>query len=276
MSGGDSEVIHTKIWQEVAGENPFRAETCYCAGFDVFGELIEQISPIEYLYVLFQLEPPNEQQRRMLNKLAVALANPGPRDLSVRAAMTAAVGGSTAASSLIAAISVGAGKFAGAREVFLCARLWSTLQTDLNAWCACLSRGEFEPNTPEVWPAMDHAPGFDPYASEIATPTLQLLESLCGEYQDGALGFLRTHRRNLESAAGCALAISGVAAAALVDIGFNDEQSEILYLLLRLPGAAAHAIEQREYGYRQYPFFSKSLVLKEYTGEQASEETHES
>jgi len=41
---------------------------------------------------------------------------------------------------------------------------------------------------------------------------------------------------------------------ALADLGFSPEQGEMLYLLLRLPGAAAHGLEQRALGYKRFPF----------------------
>lgn len=264
MSADQQEVIHTRIWLEQAGDNPFQADSCHCAGFDVFGELIDRINLTDYLYLLFKLDPPSESQRRLLNKLAIALANPGPRDISVRAAMTAAVGGSTAASALIAALGTGAGKYTGAREVYTCAQLWHRCQTDLDSWCEVLDQREFEESLPEVWPAMEHPPGFDPHAENAARIHLQLLDSLCEEYSDGALGFLRRNRLALESAATCPIALTGIATAALIDLGFDAEQSEMLFLLLRLPGAAAHSLEQREYGWRKYPFFGKSLHLKDY------------
>jgi citrate synthase len=53
--------------------------------------------------------------------------------------------------------------------------------------------------------------------------------------------------------------MSGVAAAALADLGFNPEQGEMLHLLLRLPGAAAHALEQRAGSYKDFPFFALDL-----------------
>jgi citrate synthase len=63
----------------------------------------------------------------------------------------------------------------------------------------------------------------------------------------------------LETATGLPLALSGVAAAALADLGFTPEQGEMLHLLLRLPGAAAHALEQRHYGHKKFPFFALEL-----------------
>ena len=67
----------------------------------------------------------------------------------------------------------------------------------------------------------------------------------------------------------CPLAMTGVAAAAMIDLGFDVDQGEMLYLLLRLPGAAAHALEQREYGWRHYPFFADGLELEDDPGEVA-------
>lgn len=53
--------------------------------------------------------------------------------------------------------------------------------------------------------------------------------------------------------------MSGVAAAAFADLGFAAEQGEMLYLLLRLPGAAVHALEQRQCSYKKFPFFQLEL-----------------
>jgi citrate synthase len=63
------------------------------------------------------------------------------------------------------------------------------------------------------------------------------------------------HREALEAAGRAPLAMSGVAAAACRDLDLRAEQGEMLYLLLRLPGAAVHALEQKEYGFRRFPFF---------------------
>jgi len=40
----------------------------------------------------------------------------------------------------------------------------------------------------------------------------------------------------------------------------------MLFLLLRLPGAAAHALEQKEHGWRKYPFFGDGLTLTDDPG----------
>ena len=107
----EKETITTKIWfEEEEPDNPFAAKTSYCSGYDVYGELLGKISWSEYIYLLLKLENPQAWQADLLEAIAIAIANPGPRDLSVRGAMNGGVGGSTAASCLMAALAPGAGK----------------------------------------------------------------------------------------------------------------------------------------------------------------------
>ena len=35
----------------------------------------------------------------------------------------------------------------------------------------------------------------------------------------------------------------------------------MMYLMLRLPGAAAHALEQKQIGWKKYPFFGTDLKI---------------
>ena len=82
------EVIHTRIWQEEAEpDNAFAALSCHCHGYDVYGDLLPHASWIDYLFLLFRGEAPTAQQAKLLEGLAIALANPGPRDAAVHAAM---------------------------------------------------------------------------------------------------------------------------------------------------------------------------------------------
>jgi citrate synthase len=263
------ERIHTQIWDEApAADNPFAANVCYCAGYDVYGDLLGQIRWVEYLYLLFLKEAPSPSQVRLLEGLAVALANPGPRDHGVHAAMSAAVGGSTHASCLMAALAVGAGQLGGAREVALNMAAWRACGQDLAHWRERLSTVTQETRC-DVWPPLEHAPGFDPHGESCTLPVCQTLDYLsqCG----GAthLQWLRQSRERLEEFAGAPLAMTGVAGAALVDLGLNPDEGEMLYLLLRLPGAAAHALEQRELGWRKFPFFRDGVRLAEHGGDAA-------
>ncbi len=257
------EVIHTRIWEEEPEtDNPFAATACYCRGYDVYGELLGKVGWIEYLYLLFRGERPNEAQARLLEGLAVVLANPGPRDHGVRAAMNGGAGGSTHAACLMAALAVGAGQLGGGREVVLAMAYWDECKQDLAAWRSHLGKSP-QDKREDIWQSMEHPAGFDPNGTSCAKPIRQSLDYLAECSAGPALPWLEAHRLDLESAAKQPLAMSGVAAAVFVDLELDAAVAEMLYLLLRLPGAAVHALEQEQYGWRKYPFFGDALELIE-------------
>ncbi|MDG1819009.1 MAG: citryl-CoA lyase [Porticoccaceae bacterium] len=261
MPNDSAEAITTKIWRETPeADNPFAAADCFCSGYDVYGDLLKNASFIDYLFLLFKLEPPTSQQSALLEGLAIALANPGPRDHSVNAAMSAGVGGSTHASALIAALSVGAGNLGGAREVFHAMDYWQRCAINLQDWQQIINSPP-EEGRADVWLPMEHPPGFDPNGISCTTPVLKTLAHLVEVGQTPHLVWLQDNREQLEACAKCPLAFSGVAAAALSDLGFLPEQAEMLYLLLRLPGAAVHSLEQEKLGWRKFPFFADGFKL---------------
>lgn len=250
--------ICSRIWREESEpDNPFAARAAYCRGYDVYGEMLGQARWVDMLYLLFHDEAPTPAQADMLEALAVALANPGPRDASVHAAMCGGIGGSTAAASLMAALAVGAGQLAGGREVFLAMEGWVVCGTDLAAWRQRLTGLAAIPGS--IWPVSEHPPGFDPHGVSTATPVQQTLACLARYHPGRCLRWLAANLTALEVAAACPLALSGVVAAALTDLGFSPAQGEMLHLLLRLPGAAAHALEQRQHGYTKFPFGTVEL-----------------
>ena len=253
-----SEQIRTHIWlEEPEPDNPFATRAAYCHGYDVYGAMLGQARWVEMLYLLFRGEVPTSAQAELLEAVAVMLANPGPRDPSVHAAMCGGVGGSTAAACLIAALAVGAGQFSGGREVFLAMEGWNACSTDLDAW---QRRFAIPPDdTASIWPTPEHPPGFDPHGVSTTTPVKQSLATLAGMSVEARLPWLEANRISLEAAAGRSLALSGVVAAAFADLGFTAEQGEMLHLLLCLPGAAVHALEQGQYGHKKFPFFAVEL-----------------
>jgi citrate synthase len=261
MSETPIEKITTKIWCEVSEpDNPFAAASCYCGGYDVYGDLLKNASYIDYLYLLFKQQQPTPEQSALLQGLAVALANPGPRDHSVRAAMSAGVGGSTHASAMIAAIAVGAGNLGGAHEVFHAIEYWQQCQNSLETWERLIKQPP-SLGREDVWLPMEHTPGFDPNGVSCPTPVTQTLAYLADVGKGINLQWLANNRTTFETFAGCPLAFSGVAAAAFYDLEFLPEQAEMLFLLLRLPGAAVHSLEQERLGWRKYPFFANGFKL---------------
>ena len=266
MSRPDKDCIRTRIWEEEAeADNPFAARACFCHGYDVYGELLPKAAWVEYLYLLFVGERPGDRQTKLLERLAVALANPGPRDHSVRAAMNGGVGGSQHAACLMAALAVGAGQYGGAHEVARAMECWLACGTDSDSWHRRIEDPPVEERA-DVWLPMEHPPGFDPHGNVCPTPVRQTLAVLAQCSPGHALPWLAERRTELEEIAGCPLAMTGVSAAAFVDLGLDADQGEMLYLLLRLPGAAVHALEQRGYGWRRYPFFADAVHLEDDPG----------
>jgi citrate synthase len=255
------EVIHTKIWrEEPEPDNPFAAQKCFCAGYDVYGDLLGKASWVEYLYLLFKLEKPTTQQAKLLETIAVAIANPGIRDHSVRAAMNAGVGGSTAASTLMAALAVGAGQYGGAREVYLLLKIWGKFGCDIDDWKQAINSPP-KPDLPDSWPDIKHPIGFDPNSDSFSLPLQQVFHRLLEVGRGDSLRWLHQNQTVLEDVAGCPLALTSIIAAAFNDLDINDEQGEMLYLMLRLPGAAVHGLEQKYHGWRKFPFYINGLEI---------------
>lgn len=253
-----ADLIHTRIWQEEPEpDNPFAAHAAYCRGYDVFGELVGRMRWVEMLLLLFRDELPPPAALDTLEALAVALANPGPRDPSVHAAMCGGVGGSSAAACLMAALSVGAGRYQGARDVFDAMQSWQANGMDIAAWRA--NSLPVDAQEVDIWPPGEHPPGFDAHGVSTATPVRQLLNALAKISGLPRLAWLELHRPELEAAVGLPLGLTGVAAAAFSDLGFTAAEGEMLFLLLRLPGAAVHALEQQQLGYKRFPFYPVEL-----------------
>ena len=262
----EPETIQSGIWlEEPEDDNPFAARTCYCHGYDVYGEILHKASWVEYLFLLFRGERPSNVEAQLLEHLAIALANPGPRDHSIRAAMNGGVGGSQHAACLMAALGVGAGQYGGAHEVALAVDCWCACDTDLDAWRDHLLDPPREERA-DVWTPIEHPPGFDPHGSSCPMPVRQTLTCLSSLVEDSSLGWLQVNREVLEDIADCPLAMTGVAAAAFHALGFDNNQAEMLFLILRLPGAAAHALEQRDFGFHRYPFFRNAVILDDDPG----------
>lgn len=256
-----TEKFTSRIWgEEAEADDPFTAAKCLCAGYDVYGDLLGKINWIEYLYLLFRQHPPTRETVKTLNNVAVAIACQGPRDLATQAATSAAAGGSPLASCLMSALAVGAGRYSGAGEVFQCIESWEKFGQDLSAWQNFLEQA-WPVNDMQSGEVYEHPPGFDPNGITCATPVKQTLAVLSSANSTPHLSWLQSHREQLEYQARMPLTMTGVIACALFDLGFDAQESEMLYLLLRLPGAAALALEQHWQGWQKYPFHKDGLVL---------------
>lgn len=115
----------TRIWQEEPlPENPYLAEKCRCHGYDIL-ELAKKRSFVDVLFLLFQGELPDPNQAQLLERLMIALVNPGPRHPATRASMNAAVGKANPAHILPTGLAVLSGAYLGGEEVSAAMRfLW--------------------------------------------------------------------------------------------------------------------------------------------------------
>lgn len=250
--------VRTRIWHEEAEPaNRFATRSARCRGYDVYGDLLGRARWVDMLWLLFREDAPTDAQARLLEALAVALANAGPRDAAVHAAMCSGLGRSPAAAALMAALAVGAGRHGGAQEVAAAMTLWTDAPLDVEAlathWVSSAAPAS------AIWPEAEHPPGFEPNGVVTAGIVHAALQRLADIGAGPRLRWLASHHLAVEAAVGLPLAMSGVAAAALADLGFSPEQGEMLHLLLRLPGAAAHALEQRAGSYKDFPFFELDL-----------------
>ncbi|MCB1886578.1 MAG: hypothetical protein KDH20_03125, partial [Rhodocyclaceae bacterium] len=97
-------------------------------------------------------------------------------------------------------------------------------------------------------------PGFDPASAHAPSGLLTALARLAAAPGANALVRLQGLVGAVDGEQG--LASVGIAAAAMHDLGVPAGQAEGLFLLLRLPGALAHADEQQGRSYRDFPFFA--------------------
>jgi citrate synthase len=255
MTENTRQPVQSRIWREEAeANNPFATRVAWCHGYDVYGDMLGKARWVDMLYLLFRGEAPATSQARLLEALAVTLANPGPRDPSVHAAMCSGTCGSPAAASLMAALAVGAGQLNGGREIFLAVQDWNDCGTDIEVWCRRLkARPPAQGVTP--WPPPEHPPGYEPHGIDTRLIVIQTLNELAKSNVGPYVPWLSAHVGALEKLAGLPLGLAGVVAAAYADLGFSPDQAEMLHLLLRLPGAAVHALEQGQLGHKKFPFY---------------------
>jgi len=259
--------FESNIWlDEPQDDDPFTAKASYCHGYDVFAQLIQKASFSDYILMLFTGSRPSREQSKLFETLAVAMANLGPRDAAVRASMNAAVGGAPAASSLIAALAVGAGQTGGARETYFLSQCFQKFGTDQQLWIKQLLKPNSNRLREDIWDEFEHSPGFRPHGVSCAKTLQQLLKALnnCGDFS--TVKWLSDQRETLEQEINAPMGHTFVSAAVFFDLGLDPHQAEMCGLLLSLPGAAVHALEAKQQGWRKFPFFGQSVELTDDPG----------
>jgi citrate synthase len=246
--------IRTRIWAESPDpRSPFLGRDVRLFGYDYYGEVLAKARWTEVLWLLFVGEVPAPDQAALLERLAVALANPGPRDPAVHAAMCGGIGGSRPAAQLMAALAVASGDHGGAGELRRAMLAWQDSDTGVSITTRLAAHADTEGN----WP------GFSPLSRNTGEPVMQCLMQLSASPLANCLKRLNEDEAALCRGATHGLSLTGVAAAAFVDLGLSPDQGEALFLLLRLPGALAHGIEQSGHMHKQFPFFTLDEIPQE-------------
>ena len=259
--------FQSHVWlDEPREDDPFTANASYCHGYDVFGQLIQQASYADYMLLLFTGEKPTVQQSMLFETLNVALANLGPRDASVRAAMNAGVGGSSAASSIIAALAVSAGQTGGCRETYVLTQWFDEHGTDYSKWINQLKQPNSARLREDIWDEFQHTPGFKQYGVSFPETLSLLLETLCQCGDFPIIRWLSENRNRFEKDLSAPMAHTFIGAAVYHQLGLNAEKAEMCALLMSLPGAAIHALEAKHQGWRKFPFFGQSVELTDDPG----------
>ncbi|CAK8723465.1 Citrate synthase [Candidatus Electrothrix aarhusensis] len=245
----------TRIWQEEPlPTNPYLAATCRCHGYDLL-ELTKKCSFVDVLFLLFQGELPDRNQADLLEKLMIALINPGPRHPATRASMNAAVGKAEPAHILPTGLTVLSGAHLGGEEVSA-AMHFLRKQGKKNA-SAVADELLSQPHE-NHWEGDWHiAPGFgtrfggiDPIPQKI----INVLEKLpaAGKAIKWGNKFVTAITRQ-----GMGWLDTGLAAAVLYDLGFHYRAGAGLFQLLRAPGILAHGLELANKPITAMPFLDE-------------------
>lgn len=247
-----AERVETRIWQErPAPDNPYNAAGAFCHGYDL-RELLANCSYWEYLYLLFTGRRCSAAQHALLEKLGIALANPGPRHPATRAVIAAAVSRTDPVNVLPLGLNVLAGAHLGAAEAgdamrFL--RRMSRLDPieaarHRSAGLGSAAEGDLRP-----------APGFGTRFGGTDHLAGTLAGTLAQSPGAGAvLAWAQAFAQELQRQGCGGWLMPGLAAAAFLDLGFHPKWGPGLFQWLCAPGLLAHAVEMSNQPLTALPF----------------------
>lgn len=230
--------VETKVSCDLPDENnPYLAKRRLTRGYDLV-DLMQNASYIEVLYLLFRGELPDEASTRLLEKLNIALMNPGVRHPATRAAMNVAVGKTNPAHILPVGAALLSGEYQGGAEIenamrFIRKNQRKNIEQVLETLDAI---SESSANAKTI-------PGFGSIYSDI-DPIAQSVSSNLLEVSDDdssvAWGCKLAARLNKK---GIGWLMPGVAAAVYCDLGFQPRAGLLLFQLMSSPGVLAHSVE---------------------------------
>jgi citrate synthase len=225
-------------------------------------ELMGRVSFAETVYLLLWGDLPTVEQARLLEAILLSVIDHGVTPPSTQAARTVACAGTPLVSAVAAGVLAISEYHGGAVEVAMelfydTARRWeageeleSIVATELSEYKAAKRR----------------LPGYGHRIHTDDPRTCRLLElahelGLCGQFvaiaEAYAKALAQTTRKHLP------LNVDGAIAALLCELGFPTEVANLIFIIGRVPGLAAHVYEERT---RQRPMRAINFTLAEYDG----------
>lgn len=235
-----AEKMQTRLCLELpAPGNPFVASRKLWYGYDTL-DLARQRSLVDVIYLMFKGELPEAGQARLLEQLMLILAHPGPRHGATRAVANASVSRAAEQHWLPLGMTMLGGEQGGAMEVaasmrFICKHMGSDPQPLVAELARKLA--------PEQEGDISLAPGFGTTFGALDSYARSVADFLLGEHPEAkALAWTRAFATSAaEVPAGYLM--TGVAAAAMVDIGIPPKAGTCLYQMSGAPGLAAQGLE---------------------------------
>ena len=279
------ESIRTSVCREISSEsNPFIAEKTLWHGYDT-ETLCANYGWTEMLFLMSQGELPTVDQNRLLNRLMASLANPGPRDAAVRAAMNCGAGKTPLPTILTTGLTVRGGMAEGAMHVEASMRLLkgqlpvdeqrSVEQSD---YALQLIRGYRQFQQEHVddeivcWPELP--PGFGLYYGERDLRAKKLLAAT-HEYSGNFLHLALALEDILaDQEKPVYLTLPGVVAAVLCDLEFSPEHGAGIFMIAGSAGILSHGVEQLPRNWNEYPFWADSTYYN-YEGPEPTKKVSE-
>jgi citrate synthase len=249
----------TRIWSERGSpQNPYVAEECRCHGYDLL-ELVKGRSFAEVLYLLFRGELPGPAQTRLLEATFVALINPGPRHPATRAAMVAGIGKTDPAHILPIALSVLGGQHGGTEVAETMRFLLDHRGTEAPE----IAQNLLATASPAKEGDWHIVPGFGSHFGSPDIMPARIAHVLLGLEGGGeALRWGQAFADAL-SQANLGWLITGVAAAAFVDLGFHPRAGAGLFQFAASPGLLTHGLELANKPITAMPFVDQDHYVIE-------------
>jgi len=243
--------ISTRIWKEIPDEsNPYIAAEVKCHGYDVL-EVMEKCSFIDMLYLMFKGDLPKKNESELLEKLMIALINPGPRHPAVRAAMYSAVSKTQISHILPIGLNILSGKYLGAGDIDNCMRFFRKhIKSDPQV-VAEKFLIECRQNETELGQV---APGFGSEFGGIDKFTMKIADQLLASQAAGEVLHWGNEFSKQLTTNNAGWLKTGLASAVFADLGFQPKVGIGLFQLISAPGILAHGLEMANKPLTSMPF----------------------